>query len=235
MIAEAWGAKEIVAHYYGKNDEFHSCFNFSLAGLIPLLIDGDAKKQMEFMKTINYQLATYPQHYLGGLFLTNHDLAGNRPATEFRGDSNKMLLAFALQLYLPGTPFIYYGNELGMKNSRDSGDLKLRTTMEWKKAKDSNKLLQAYKIMLEDYNNDFENFQDEKATITMVRDAVLVIKRMSVDKTILFLANISRKKLTLAEEEIKAICVQPFHTKEKRKNITLSPFSYEIFRFDVTI
>ncbi len=66
-------------------------------------------------------------------FLSNHDeFAGNRVWNQLGGDGAAIKLAAATLLTLPGTPFIYYGEEIGMAASATlSGDPKLRTPMSW--------------------------------------------------------------------------------------------------------
>jgi len=60
-------------------------------------------------------------------FLSNHDQT--RTLTQLRGDVARARLAATLLLTLPGTPFIYYGEEIGM--SGDKPDPRLRTPMQW--------------------------------------------------------------------------------------------------------
>ena len=65
--------------------------------------------------------------------LANHDgFAGARVADQLRGQGAAMRLAAAANLLLPGTPFVYYGEEVGMAGHRTlPGDLALRTPMSW--------------------------------------------------------------------------------------------------------
>jgi len=65
--------------------------------------------------------------------LSSHDLfAGDRPWNQLGGESATYRLAAATYLLLPGTPFIYYGEEIGMASAADlQGDPKLRTPMSW--------------------------------------------------------------------------------------------------------
>ena len=66
-------------------------------------------------------------------FLANHDLfAGDRVWNQLSGDNAAMKLAAATYLLMPGTPFIYYGEEIGMAAASGiSGDGRLRTPMSW--------------------------------------------------------------------------------------------------------
>lgn len=50
--------------------------------------------------------------YIDATFTSNHDQ--NRVASQLGGDKHKMRMAASLLLTLPGSPFIYYGEELGM-------------------------------------------------------------------------------------------------------------------------
>ena len=65
--------------------------------------------------------------------LSNHDgFAGQRAYDQLNGNVAQMKLAAATYLLQPGTPFIYYGEEIGMAGGGTlSGDAKLRTPMSW--------------------------------------------------------------------------------------------------------
>jgi len=65
--------------------------------------------------------------------LANHDsFAGQRIHEQFGGDLARYRLAAATYLLMPGTPFIYYGEEIGMAGAASlSGDPRLRTPMSW--------------------------------------------------------------------------------------------------------
>lgn len=60
-------------------------------------------------------------------FLANHDQP--RVATQLAGDERAMRVVAMLLLSTPGTPFIYYGEEIGM--SGDKPDELIRTPMQW--------------------------------------------------------------------------------------------------------
>jgi alpha-amylase len=65
--------------------------------------------------------------------LANHDsFAGQRVFDQLAGNLAQYRLAAATTLLMPGTPFIYYGEEIGMAGAATlSGDPKLRTPMSW--------------------------------------------------------------------------------------------------------
>ena len=66
-------------------------------------------------------------------FLANHDrFAGDRLWHQLGGDEAAYRLAAASYLLLPGTPFIYYGEEIGMAHGQGlEGDPALRAPMSW--------------------------------------------------------------------------------------------------------
>ena len=59
--------------------------------------------------------------------LTNHDMT--RVLTRFRGDVAKAKIAATAMLLLPGIPFVYYGEEIGMVG--DKPDEQIRNPMQW--------------------------------------------------------------------------------------------------------
>jgi len=76
--------------------------------------------------------AAYPHDVIDTPFLTNHD--HTRIATQLANDPGKLRNAAAILLTLPGTPFIYYGEEVGLQNGPTSADESKRTPMPWSAA-----------------------------------------------------------------------------------------------------
>ena len=66
-------------------------------------------------------------------FVSNHDIfAGQRLWDQVQGDPKRYRLAAAGYLLQPGTPFVYYGEELGQAGVPGlPGDLPLRSPMSW--------------------------------------------------------------------------------------------------------
>ncbi|MDP2007094.1 MAG: alpha-amylase family glycosyl hydrolase [Rubrivivax sp.] len=66
-------------------------------------------------------------------FLSSHDIfAGRRVWDQLGGEQRAYRLAAAGYLLQPGTPFIYYGEEIGQAGVPDlAGDLPLRSPMSW--------------------------------------------------------------------------------------------------------
>ena len=123
LVGEVWSSTESIAPYV-INDRLDLCFEFGLAGSILNAVNGDAPG------SVYSQLATvqaaYPKLQYA-TFLTNHDI--NRVFDQLGNDETKMKQAAAAYLTLPGVPFIYYGEEIGMEGT--GPDEIKRRPMQW--------------------------------------------------------------------------------------------------------
>lgn len=104
-------------------------FNFPLA---VQLIDAARHERNESLAVIlEHTYTTYRAATGGRLddapFLSNHDQ--ERVMSQLEGDPQHMRTAAAMLLTLPGQPFIYYGEELGMRGEKP--DEHLREPMRW--------------------------------------------------------------------------------------------------------
>lgn len=104
-----------------------STFAFDLRGEIASAArntPSSIQKVSDYFKTATSRMAT---------MVSNHDsFAGDRLWNQVGGDVAQYRLAAASYLLQPGTPFIYYGEEIGMSNAPNSNDdSKLRTPMSW--------------------------------------------------------------------------------------------------------
>jgi glycosidase len=68
--------------------------------------------------------------YIDAPFLTNHDQV--RVANNLTGDTNNLKMAAGLLLTMNGSPFVYYGEEIGMKSTGQQDENK-RLPMVWSK------------------------------------------------------------------------------------------------------
>jgi alpha-glucosidase len=98
-----------VAGYYGRGDELHLAFNFSF-----LRSRWDAA---EFAREIARFDALVPPEGWPDVVLSNHDVPrhASRYDDPVHGEARARVAALLL-LTLRGTPFLYYGEELGMRN-----------------------------------------------------------------------------------------------------------------------
>lgn len=133
LIGENWTETPIIARYYGETakipggDELALNFDFPLAGRI-IGAARQGKASMIAEKIVEMQ-KTYPPGATWVPFLTNHDMV--RVATNLGNDAGKLRVAAAVLLTLPGTPFLYYGEEIGLQNGPGKDDEDKRTPMPW--------------------------------------------------------------------------------------------------------
>ncbi|HKK38292.1 MAG TPA: alpha-amylase family glycosyl hydrolase, partial [Cryomorphaceae bacterium] len=126
LVGEVWSNTASVVPYV-INDRLDLCFEFDLAGAILNAVDADAPGS--FYSQLSTIQAAYPKLQYA-TFLTNHDI--NRVFDQLDNDEAKMKQAAAIYLTLPGVPFIYYGEELGMEGT--GADEIKRRPMQWSAA-----------------------------------------------------------------------------------------------------
>ncbi len=131
LVGENWTSTENIAQFFGSvdsvagGDELPMSFNFPLASsILNAVRTGDAAP---IVATLADVARLYPAGVLDGTFLTNHDTP--RVATELASDRARLRSAAALLLTLPGSPFLYYGEEIGLLGAKP--DPNIRTPMPW--------------------------------------------------------------------------------------------------------
>ena len=129
-VGECWsGDTEVLEYYTAMN-----CFNFTMAQAEGVI--ASAAKGFSISKYTNYiesyqnkVLQKNPEGMVMG-FLSNHDM--DRIAGAFVLENN-MRMAANLYLLAPGSPMIYYGEEIGIRGSRggENTDANRRLAMLW--------------------------------------------------------------------------------------------------------
>ena len=126
-VGEISGDAPSVLAKYTSGDQLDLVFEFSLANaLVSSANSGVASYTVNALKT-DSMIMPNGQY---SPFLTNHDQ--DRLMSQLRGNSEKAKVAAALLLTSPGTPFIYYGEEIGMSGSKP--DENIRRPMQWSDA-----------------------------------------------------------------------------------------------------
>ena len=158
LLAEANQWPEDTAPYFGDGDECHMAFHFPL---MPRMYMGIAQEDRHPITDIMRQTPEIPEGNQWAIFLRNHDeltlemvteserdylwtfYAGDRRARINLGirrrlspllenDRRKVELLNSLLFSMPGTPFLYYGDEIGMGDNIYLGDRDgVRTPMQW--------------------------------------------------------------------------------------------------------
>ncbi len=164
LLAEANQWTEDAVAYYGNGDECHMSFHFPL---MPRLFMGLRMEDRFPVVDILEQTPRIPDNCQWALFLRNHDELTLEMVTDeerdymyktyardprqrvnlgirrrlaplLENDRKKMELLNAILLSLPGSPVVYYGDELGMGDNYYLGDRDgVRTPMQWSSDKNA--------------------------------------------------------------------------------------------------
>lgn len=122
IVGEIWDSSAVISRYM-DDQSVDVAFEFDLSGAMLSAARATTKRDLErLQKSLQRKYGTQI-----ALFLTNHDQT--RLMTVLNGDVNRNKVAASLLLTLPGTPFVYYGEEIGMVG--DKPDELLRTPMQW--------------------------------------------------------------------------------------------------------
>ncbi|HEY2855784.1 MAG TPA: alpha-amylase family glycosyl hydrolase [Gemmatimonadaceae bacterium] len=122
-VGEVYDSIGTVLTYYP--DQLDSYFGFEVAdSIISAVRSGSARG---LLPPVLRMQASVPNDRWSP-FLRNHDQPRTR--TELGGDMRKARLASFLLLTMPGVPFVYYGEEIGMIGSKP--DERIRTPMQWR-------------------------------------------------------------------------------------------------------
>jgi glycosidase len=122
LVGEVWFPTSDVVQYTDRRMDY--CFEFDLAGAI---INAVGNGQVLPLKSkINQVITEYPERQYG-VFLSNHDQ--NRVIESLSLNAEKAKLAASIMLTLPGVPYIYYGEEVGMRGVKPDEDI--RRPMQW--------------------------------------------------------------------------------------------------------
>jgi maltose alpha-D-glucosyltransferase/alpha-amylase len=158
LLAEANQLPTDVRAYFGNGDECHMAYHFPL---MPRLFIGIHQEDREPIADALAQTPAIPDECQWALFLRNHDELTLEMVTEderdymylaytadpearlnlgirrrlaplLGNDRRRIELMTALLFSLPGTPIIYYGDEIGMGDNILLGDRHgVRTPMQW--------------------------------------------------------------------------------------------------------
>jgi maltose alpha-D-glucosyltransferase/alpha-amylase len=158
LLAEANNWPADIRAYFGDGDEFHAAFHFPLMPRLFLSIKLEDRKPII---DILEQTPEIPDNCQWFLFLRNHDELTlemvtdierdymydeyavdktmrinqgirRRLATMMGNDRRQIELLNGLIMSMPGTPIVYYGDEIGMGDNIYLGDRNgVRTPMQW--------------------------------------------------------------------------------------------------------
>ena len=131
VVAEVWDGDGVTDKYYGSMN----CFNFTAATPNGLIADtakaGYAGRYSNYVETYLNTVKALRADAMLVPFVSNHDM--DRAAGFLPVSSGQMQMAANLYILGPGSPFLYYGEEIGMRGSRGSAmtDANRRLAMRW--------------------------------------------------------------------------------------------------------
>lgn len=128
LVGEVWSRAEDVAPYLKG---LPALFNFDLGYAITSAVNAGqdtAGLITQYKKIVDFYNAS-SSDYIDATFLKNHDQ--NRILSELHDDEAKARVAAAILMTLPGTPYVYYGEEIGMKGLKP--DEYIREPFVWDK------------------------------------------------------------------------------------------------------
>lgn len=208
-VGEIWDKLDLTAEYL-QGDELDMAFEFYLAdSFVKSAREGKAGLAASQL-WLAYKI--YPPLQFAP-FLTNHDQ--NRILSELGGDAQKAKVAASMMLTSPGMPFLYYGEEIGMRGEKP--DELIRTPMQWddsefagfssvapweaqgfnwqsfnvaKETGDPASLLSHYRALIQARSQHAALRAGDLAILTTANPALYGILRVSKDEAILVLVNL---------------------------------------------
>jgi len=213
-VGEVTFSNDTLLSYYP--DQLTSYFSFELSdSLISAVRSGSARGVLA--PALQLERAVPPGRW--SPFLTNHDQP--RAMTQLDGDVARARVAAVLLLTMPGMPFVYYGEEIGMTGGKP--DERIRTPMQWSRAPaagftsgtpweelsgdsltttvsaqtgDSRSLLALYRRLIHLHANCDALANGALIPLSASNDAVAAYLRRSREGTMLVVVNLSGARLT---------------------------------------
>ena len=233
MVAEVWDTFATITDYYESG--ITSIFNYAFGnnnGKIIKVLQGAGNSSVVSTYASALQKAdsayrTNNPDYIDAPFLSNHDVG--RIAGFVSRDENKIKLAGAMNIFMSGSVFIYYGEEIGMVGS--GNDPSKRAPMYWNAARDNGttdlppecELPDEYPLgSLEEQLNDDSSVYNYYRQAIAIRNALPVIARGATTvEAALNMGCVSAYRKTWDEEE----CIILMNIDSNAATVDLS--SYE--------
>lgn len=211
VVGEVWDDTSITAAYL-QGDELDLSFEFWWAGAVIEAVNSGNNQSLETQMEASYSQIPDMQY---ATFLTNHDQ--DRVLDQLNGDQNRMQVASALLLTSPGVPFIYYGEEIGMKGNGIHE--RIRRPMQWTgdaafagfttgspwqglgegwmisnaadEMADPDSIWVSYRDLIQIRNQHAALRVGELTLLTSTDDAIVSFLRVSADEAVLVIVNLS--------------------------------------------
>jgi alpha-amylase len=226
LLGETWTDTQSIVRYH-EDANLDMSFNYPLfttligapgkAGAI------SSRSAIDLSVVLGQDEKFYPADALRGIFISNHDQLRPASTLNIRRDIPRLKLAAGLLLTLPGVPFLYYGEEIGMPNGEGMKDEEKRTPMRWDDSAnagfssttpwyafsttdesitvqaqeaDPESLLNYYKTMITLRKENPALYQGATQVVETDENALLAFERATSEQTILVLANFGNRVQT---------------------------------------
>ena len=248
-VAEVWDSSLLRARYaFGTGSTFH--FDMGTRILSTVASGSSPSNALAFGMQEDYaKLAEFAPNAIDSPFLTNHDQV--RAASTLKGDVPSLKLAAALYIFAPGTPFIYYGEEIGMKSG--SRDETKRTPFLWgasykgetswanendciynkntlsvsEQQKDSESLLSYYKTLIRAKTENPALLRGKFDSYSLQSDFVVSWKMESEEQSAIVVSNVGKEKIIVKATDIpdsaKVVFASSKESNFKSGEIALNP------------
>lgn len=173
IIGEVWDTPENVAMYSDPvKGNITGGFNFTAEMALANIYKTSAEA---YGRTLERTKSLLTKNGVDVIFTGNHDMM--RLANSFTSDEERKAAARVF-LLTPGTPFIYYGDELGIE-AKAKGDVQYRTIMSWSPEPNAGYTTGTAKgIMSKDWEkrNVAAQIKDKKSIFNTYREMILLKK-----------------------------------------------------------
>lgn len=236
LVGEVWADAKTVAPY---TKGLPALFNFEMSWAILRALKegrGDSlaikhAQIQDFYKEVN-------PDFVDATILSNHDQ--NRIMSDVNNDTEKARMAAALLLTLPGSPYIYYGEEIGMQGRKP--DEHIREAFLWEEkekdecratwlepkfstdqtvipaavqAKNENSLLNHYKTLIGLRNNSKALTYGELVPVSLGNTGISAFVREHQHESLLVLHNLTAQGISVSlPANLKDYKKIVFHNKE---------------------
>src|SRR5881296_2724085 len=214
-IGEVWDNTDVILTYYP--DQLDAYFAFPI---LEAIIDAVRSGKTGGLLATVEQFQRAEPAWRWAPFQRNHDQT--RTMTALGNDTAGARLAAAILLTLPGLPFVYYGEEIGMTG--DKPDERLRTPMQWTASsrgftsgkpwealqpdslmanvavedRASSSLLKLYRWLIRLRANDKALREGELEPVATGNESVLAYLRKNGASQVLIVANLGKVPATLS-------------------------------------
>lgn len=221
LIGEIWDSPAIIAPYL--DHAFNSGFNFDLGQRVISAAAEERNPDLAFSlkKIYTYYEKESKGIFIDAPFLTNHDQ--NRVMSVLNNNVDHAKMAASVLLTLPGNPFLYYGEEIGMLGMKP--DESIREPMPWYQnksvvgpgqtswettrynkdgaisvegnEKDENSLLNRYRMLIQWRNEEIALRNGSIDEFPTANPRLSTYVRMTQDERVLVVHNMSGESQTL--------------------------------------